>query len=174
MTQKATFASGCFWCYEPIFEMLKGVVDVTVGYSGGHQDSPSYEEVSRESTGHAESYQIEFDPEIISYEQLLDIFFFIHNPTTVNRQGPDYGSQYRSVIFYHDDNQKQQAEKSKEKHQSDFDDPIVTEIVKFEEFFLAEDYHQDFFDKNLNYPYCTVNIGPKIKKLKKEFSSLLK
>jgi peptide-methionine (S)-S-oxide reductase len=176
MTELATFAGGCFWCTEAIFKRLKGVTSVMPGYSGGHTDNPSYEQVSLGDTGHAEATQIEFDPEQIPYEKLLEIFWHTHNPTTLNRQGNDVGTQYRSVIFYHDVNQKEIAEKSKAELEKEhlYPDPIVTEIVPFEKFYPAESYHQDYYDRNSSAPYCNVMIDPKIHKLLRDYKSDVK
>lgn len=166
----ATLAGGCFWCTEAIFKRLKGVKSVISGYSGGTVDNPTYDEVCSGTTGHAETIQIGFDPKIISFEKLLEIFFALHDPTTLNRQGNDVGTQYRSTIFYHTDAQKQTAQKVKEKiEKSGMYDPIVTEIVHFKNFYKAENYHQNYFDSNRSQPYCQLVIDPKIKKLMEEF-----
>lgn len=176
MTELATFASGCFWCTEAIFKRLKGIISVTSGYAGGNSKDPSYEQVSTGATGHAESLQIEFDPSIIPYHHLLDIFWHTHNPTTLNQQGADRGTQYRSIIFYHSDEQKKIAENSKEELEKSgtYKDPIVTEIVPFTNFYPAEDYHKDYYDTNKSAPYCTFVIDPKIQKLLKEFGNDVK
>lgn len=176
MTELATFAGGCFWCTEAIFKRLKGVVSVMPGYSGGTKENPTYEQVSMGNTGHAEATQIEFDPEIIPYEKLLEIFWHTHNPTTLNRQGNDVGTQYRSVIFYHDDTQKDAAEKSKAEIEQEhlYPDPIVTEIVPFEKFYEAESYHKDYYDRNSSAPYCNFVIDAKIRKLLSEYKSDVK
>lgn len=172
----ATLAGGCFWCTEAIFKRLKGIDSVVSGYSGGMRENPTYEQVSSEATGHAEAIQIEFDPHIISYEKIVEIFFHLHDPTTLNRQGNDVGSQYRSAIFYHDENQKEIALKVRERISDEmiWRDPIITEIVPFVAFYQAEDYHQDYYDKNTNQGYCSYVIGPKIHKLLKEFSKDVK
>jgi peptide-methionine (S)-S-oxide reductase len=174
--EKATFASGCFWCSEAIFKRLKGVKKVVSGYSGGSIDNPTYEQVSTGSTGYAESIQIEFDPNLITYDKLLEIFWRTHNPTTLNQQGNDIGSQYRSVIFYHDQKQKKLALDSKKiiEEYNLYKDKIVTEIIPYINFYPAESYHQDFYDKNKDYPYCTYTILPKIEKLTKDFDDELK
>lgn len=174
--EKATFAGGCFWCTEAIFKRLKGVSSVIPGYAGGDMDNPSYEKVSEGSTGHAESIQIEFDPNVIPYEKLLEVFWATHNPTTKNQQGNDTGPQYRSVIFYDNQEQKQKAEKSKEELERThvFQDPIVTEIVPFKNFYKAENYHVNYYDKNQDYPYCQFVISPKIQKLLHEFGNDVK
>lgn len=175
--EAATLAGGCFWCTEAIFKRLKGVQSVTSGYSGGDMDNPNYEDVSRGGTGHAEAVQIKFDPKIISFEKLLDIFWATHDPTTLNRQGADVGTQYRSLIFYHGDEQKRVAEKSKAVAQKKglFKDNIATEIVPFKKFYTAEDYHQNYYDiyKNTN-SYCSLVIDPKIQKLLTKFNSKVK
>lgn len=173
--QVATFAGGCFWCTEAVFQRIKGVTKVTSGYSGGEMENPSYERVSAGRTGHAEAIQIEFDPSIISFEHLLDIFFATHDPTTLNKQGNDEGTQYRSVIFYHDASQKEAAERSKKEHQKNFKDEVVTEIIPFEKFYKAEDYHQDYYNQNqMTNAYCPIIITPKITKLIEKFNSDIK
>ncbi len=172
----ATFASGCFWCTEAVFETVKGVDKVVSGYTGGTVKNPSYSEVSSGRTGHAEACQIWFDPSQITYEELLEIFWHTHDPTTLNRQGNDVGTQYRSAIFYHSGEQKQAALKSKEEMDASgtFSDPIVTEIVPFETFYVAEDYHQDYFENNPGQPYCTVVVKPKVEKFKAHYQDKLK
>lgn len=174
--EKATLGGGCFWCIETIFDDLKGVEKVESGYSGGTVKNPSYEQVCTGSTGHAEVVQITFDPSVISYDKLLEIFFHIHDPTTLNRQGADVGTQYRSVIFYNDDNQKRTAEEVKEKIAKSglWEDPIVTEIVPYNEFYPAEDYHQDYYNNNKEKSYCSIVIAPKVRKFYKEYKDLLK
>ncbi len=167
-TELATFGGGCFWCMEAVFERLPGVKSVASGYAGGQTASPTYEQVCTGATGHAEVTQIEFDPAKISYEKLLDVFWQAHNPTTLNQQGADVGTQYRSVILYHGDAQKVAAEKSKAAAQKIFKHPIVTEIAPFTKFYKAEDHHQEFYDNNVNYGYCQVVIAPKLEKLEKE------
>jgi len=174
--ETATLAGGCFWCTEAIFKRLKGVEAVVSGYSGGNFDKPNYEQVSSGQTGHAEAIQIRFDPKIISFEHLLDIFWATHDPTTLNKQGADEGTQYRSSIFYHSQEQKKLAEQSKKKMEdSGKVTRIVTEIVPFEKFFTAEEYHQDFYDtyKGAN-QYCSIVIDPKVKKLLEQFNSDVK
>ena len=166
--QRATLGGGCFWCTEALFETFEGVKSVTSGYAGGQTANPTYEQVCEGNTGHAEVIQIEFDPAKISYEQLLDVFWEIHDPTTLNRQGADHGTQYRSIILYHDDAQKKVAEKSKAAASKKFKDAVVTEIVPLTKFFQAEGYHQDYFRKNPNKPYCAYVISPKLQKLKKK------
>ncbi len=166
--EKATFGEGCFWCTEAIFKRLKGVKSVESGYSGGHVENPSYEDVCGGDTGHAEAIQIIFDTKIISYEQILEVFWKSHDPTTLNRQGGDVGEQYRSVIFYHNEEQRKIAEKSKREAQEEFSKQIVTAIEPFKNFYKAEGYHQDYYNKNKNAPYCRLIILPKLKKLKME------
>lgn len=174
--ETATFAGGCFWCTEAIFQRLKGVISVKPGYSGGNVPNPSYELVCSGSTGHAEAIQIEFDPKIISFQKLLEVFFKLHDPTTINQQGADVGPQYRSVIFYHDNEQKKRAESIKGKLQKSgaYKDKIVTEIVPFTKFYEAENYHQNYFNNNRQQPYCQAVIDPKIKKLFENFKENLK
>ena len=147
MTEKATFAAGCFWGVEAAFRQVKGVKSTAVGYMGGHMENPTYEDVCTDETGHAEAVQVEFDPKIVPYEELLKVFWENHNPTTLNRQGPDVGTQYRSAIFYHDEKQKQAAIKSKEEQQKKYKARIVTEITKAAEFYKAEEYHQQYLEK---------------------------
>ncbi len=172
----ATFAAGCFWCTEAVFQRLKGVVKIESGYSGGSVPNPTYEAVCTGQTGHAECTQITFDPKIISFKELLEVFWKTHDPTTLNRQGNDVGTQYRSAIFYHSDEQKELAEKYKKELDSEkiWDAPIVTEIVPFKKFYKAEDYHQDYYNKNGNQPYCSFVITPKLEKFKKVFADKLK
>ena len=172
----ATFGAGCFWCSEAVFVRLKGVEKVTSGYSGGRVKNPTYEQVSTGQTGHAEVVQITFDPARISYPQLLEVFFKTHDPTTLDRQGNDAGTQYRSVIFYHNDEQRKLAEEYKHKLDAAkaFRGPIVTEIAAFQEFFPAEDYHRDYYRLHGRQPYCQMVIRPKIIKLEKVFGDKLK
>jgi len=174
--QQATFGAGCFWCVEAIFERLEGVYNVESGYSGGHADNPGYQQVTSGRTGHAEVIRFDFDPDIISYEQLLEVFWHIHDPTTLNRQGADVGTQYRSVIFYHDESQKNTALASRERTDASglWTDPIVTEISPLINYYVAENYHQDYFNNNPNAGYCSVVIAPKVRKFMREFSHLLK
>jgi peptide-methionine (S)-S-oxide reductase len=161
----ATLAGGCFWCTEAVYERLEGVSSVVSGYIGGSTANPTYQQISKGDTGHAEAIQVTFDPAVISYAQLLDIFWEAHDPTTLNRQGADIGTQYRSAIFYHSDGQRQAAEASRAAAQAKFEDPIVTEITAATNFYEAEGYHQDFYEQNKTYPYCRVVITPKLKKL---------
>lgn len=174
--EQATFGAGCFWCVEAVFEELKGVHTVEAGYSGGTVEDPSYREVTSGNTGHAEVTRIEYDPSVITYEQLLEVFWHTHDPTTLNRQGHDVGTQYRSVIFYHNEEQKETAEQSLENTDASglWDDPIVTKIQPLENYYVAENYHQDYYANNPNAGYCQVVIAPKLKKFRKEFSHLLK
>lgn len=174
--ETATFAGGCFWCTEAIFQRLKGITSVASGYSGGALENPNYEAVSEGTTGHAEAVQVEFDPNIISYEKLVEIFFHLVDPTTLNQQGNDVGTQYRSVIFYHSDTQKDSAEKVKKQIEDEhiYDKPIVTDIVPFEKFYKAEDYHQNYYNNNKEGGYCRVVIDPKIKKLLREYGQEVK
>jgi peptide-methionine (S)-S-oxide reductase len=176
MTQIATLANGCFWCTEAIFSRLKGIKSVLPGYSGGKKDNPSYDEVCTGRTGHAEAAQIEFDPNVISFGKLLDIFWHTHDPTTPNRQGNDVGTQYRSVIFFHDDKQREIAEKSKREleQMGIYKNPIVTEIMPFEKFYIAEDYHKKYYEQNQDAPYCKFVIDPKIQKLLHQYGKYLK
>ncbi len=166
--EKATFGAGCFWCVEAIFQRLDGVQSVVAGYAGGTKVNPTYEEVCTGTTGHAEVAQITFDPAKTSYEKLLDVFWEAHDPTTLNMQGADVGTQYRSIIFYSDDKQKAAAEKSMAAAQKNFDNPIVTEIQPLRAFYTAENYHQDYYRNHQNAPYCIFVIKPKLKKLKLE------
>lgn len=175
-TEQATFGSGCFWCTEAIFTRLNGVSSVLPGYTGGTVPNPTSEQVYSGRTGHAEVAQLTFDPGVISYEQLVEIFFATHDPTTRNRQDNDVGEQYRSAIFYNSDEQRVTAEGAKTKLEQDkvFDDPIVTEITKLTDFYPAENYHRDFFARNPDQPYCQVVISPKVAKFREQYNSLLK
>lgn len=172
--QQITFGGGCFWCVESCFNMLDGVDSAISGYSGGDTKNPTYEEVSTGNTGHAEVVQISYDPKIISYEQLLDVFFFLHDPTQLNRQGNDVGTQYRSVIYYQNDTEKQKAEEAITKidQSKKYQNKVVTELTKFEKFWPAEAYHQGYYNANPNQPYCSAVVGPKIQKFKKHFGAL--
>ncbi len=174
--EKATLGGGCFWCTEAVYRELKGVTDVKPGYSGGHVKNPSYREVCTGNTGHAEVVQVTFDPEIVSFSEILEVFFATHDPTTLNRQGNDVGTQYRSVIFYHSEKQKETAQKVLElfKKEKVYDKPIVTELKPFTEFYPAEDYHVNYFANNPNQPYCQYVIVPKIEKFRKIFKEKLK
>ncbi len=164
----ATFGGGCFWCIEAVLQRIEGVLSVTSGYSGGTTPNPTYEEVCSGETGHAEAVQVAFDPSFISYDEILDIFWQAHDPTTLNRQGPDTGTQYRSVIFYANEEQRTAAETSKKKVQAKFRDPIVTELVPLEKFWKAEDYHQNYYNTHQAQGYCRMVISPKLRKLKLE------
>jgi peptide-methionine (S)-S-oxide reductase len=164
----ATLGGGCFWCVEAVFQGLKGVHSVTSGYAGGKTENPTYKAVCSGETGHAEVTQIAFDPRVISFEQLLEVFWEAHDPTTLNRQGADTGTQYRSIILYHNAAQKEAAEKSKLAAAKQFSQPIVTEIVPLTKFYPAEQYHQDFYQNNATYPYCQMVIRPKLQKLEKK------
>jgi len=174
--ETAVFGGGCFWCTEAVFEELKGVNAVESGYAGGSMDNPSYEDVSGRETGHAEVIKVEFDPNVIAYRDLLDVFFSAHDPTTMNRQGNDVGNQYRSVIFYTTPEQKKQAEDFMRELAASgkYKNPIVTELKPLEQFYKAETHHQNFYKNNQESPYCQVIINPKINKLKKEHGGLLK
>ena len=176
MKELATFGAGCFWCVEAVFLSLKGVVSVHSGYSGGYTENPTYKEVCTGNTGHAEVVQIEFDPAVISYAELLEAFWQVHDPTTLNRQGADVGTQYRSAVFYHSEEQRKEAEFYKKRLGDEklWKDPIVTEIVPFKLFYRAEEYHQDYFANNPNQPYCSMVVAPKVQKFKKAFAAKLK
>ena len=167
-TEVAVFGGGCFWCMEAVFQRIPGVKSVTSGYAGGHTENPTYQQVCTDTTGHAEVTRIEFDPKVISYEKLLDFFWDAHDPTTLNRQGADEGTQYRSIVLYTDEAQKAVAEKSKAQAQRKFKSPIVTEIVPLKKFYRAEGYHQDYYNHNSSQPYCQVVIRPKVEKIEKE------
>ncbi|HEY7746588.1 MAG TPA: peptide-methionine (S)-S-oxide reductase MsrA [Desulfuromonadales bacterium] len=174
--ETATLAAGCFWCVEAVFGRLRGVEKVVSGYAGGTVPNPTYQEVCSGTTGHAEAVQIIFDPATISFDELLEVFWRTHDPTTLNRQGADSGTQYRSAIFHHDERQRQVAERSKRDADAAglWPDPIVTEIVPFTRFYPAEGYHQDYYRLNSFQPYCRLVIDPKIAKLQKEFADKLK
>lgn len=164
-----TLAGGCFWCTEALFKKIKGIKHIIPGYSGGTIENPSYEQVCSGLTGHAESVQIQFDPMTISFERILDIFWHTHDPTTLNRQGNDIGTQYRSAIFYHNEKQREVAERLKNNLQKEFKDPIVTEITYYKNFYPAENYHKDYYERNKETPYCDFVIYPKLKKLFKSY-----
>ncbi len=172
----ATFGAGCFWCVEAVFQRLEGVEKVVSGYSGGHLPHPTYEQVCMGNTGHAEACQITYNPDQVSYEQLLEVFWKTHDPTTRNRQGNDIGPQYRSVVFYHDERQRQLAEtyKARLEEARIWDHPIVTEIVPFTEFWPAEQYHENYYERNPNQGYCRLVITPKVEKFTKIFKDRLK
>ncbi|HVG15381.1 MAG TPA: peptide-methionine (S)-S-oxide reductase MsrA [Chitinophagaceae bacterium] len=176
-TDTATFGTGCFWCTEAIFEQLNGVLKVTSGYIGGKKDNPTYEEVCNGSTGHAEAVQIVYEPAKISYDELLEVFFQVHDPTSLNRQGADVGTQYRSAIFYHTPQQKEKAEhyKSAVDKSGSYEKPIVTEVTAATKFYAAEDYHQEYYQNNKNTnPYCSIVIRPKLDKFQKVFAKKVK
>jgi len=175
MSEVATLAGGCFWCMEAVFLPLRGVEKVTSGYTGGTVRNPSYREVCTGSTGHAEAVEVTFDPKTISYDELLEIFFALHDPTTKDRQGADIGTQYRSAIFYHSDDQKKRTEAMIERLNKEriFPTPIVTEVVPVGTFFAAEDYHQRYFENNPSQPYCQTVINPKVAKLRKKYAEKL-
>ncbi len=171
--EKATFGSGCFWCTEAIFQQVEGVENVESGYSGGHVDNPTYEQVCTGNTGHAEVVQLTYDPKVVTYPELLEVFWKTHDPTSLNRQGADAGTQYRSVIFYHNEEQKRLAEKYKKEldEAGIYKKKIVTEISPFKEFYAAENYHQDYYSSNPNKPYCQMVIQPKLDKFHEIFSN---
>lgn len=175
-TDTATFGTGCFWCTEAVFQQLDGVLKATSGYSGGHVENPTYKQVCTGETGHAECLEIVYDPAKISYDELLEVFWQVHDPTTLNRQGNDVGTQYRSVIFYHNNEQKEKAEKYKAELDKSgaWNNPIVTEIVPAATFYKAEDYHQNYFNDNGSQPYCYFVIRPKVEKFQKVFKNKLK
>ena len=172
----ATFGGGCFWCTEAIFQDVIGVEKVVSGYAGGHVDNPSYRAVCDGTTGHAEVIQVTYDPAVISYEDLLMVFFKTHDPTTLNRQGADVGTQYRSIIFYHDDTQKETAQRVKDvlNRSGEYHSPIVTEIEPYDRFYVAEGYHQEYYNNNRYQPYCMAVIDPKVRKFRKSFANKLK
>ncbi len=172
----ATLGGGCFWCLEAVYQELRGVEKVESGYSGGHVPDPTYREVCSETTGHAEVVQFTFDPEVVSYRDILEVYFTIHDPTTLNRQGMDVGTQYRSVIFYHDDEQRRVAEEviSDLEFEGIWNNPIVTEVTPFDEFYVAEDYHHNYFRNYGFQPYCQVIIAPKVAKFRKQHLDRLK
>ncbi len=174
--QTATLAGGCFWCLEAVYDEIKGVHSVESGYAGGHVPNPTYRAVCTGSTGHAEAVQIRFDPNIVSYRDLLNVFFAIHDPTTLNRQGNDIGTQYRSAIFYHDEEQKRIAEDliAALNAQKIWEDRIVTQVVPLDTFYVAEDYHQEYFARNPYQPYCMAVVAPKVAKFRKHFLEMLK
>ena len=172
----ATLAGGCFWCLEAVYEQLMGVESVVSGYTGGHVVNPTYEQVCTARTGHAEAVQVTFDPGVVSFKDILGVFFTIHDPTTLNRQGHDVGPQYRSAIFYHDEQQKAAAEETITEIESSkiWGRPIVTEVTALPEFYVAEGYHQEYYRRNAAQPYCQIVISPKVAKFRKEFTDRLK
>jgi peptide-methionine (S)-S-oxide reductase len=176
MTQAiATFAGGCFWCTEAVFQKLRGVSKVVPGYTGGHVANPTYNDVCSGLTGHAEAIQIEYDPEVIAYDTLLDVFFALHDPTTLNRQDADVGTQYRSAVFYENELQREAIERAIARVNASgaYQDPVVTEVSPLSDFYVAEDYHHNFYEDNKAYPYCAIVINPKITKLYKNFGELV-
>ena len=175
-TEVATLGGGCFWCLEAVYEELRGVEKVESGYSGGTVPNPTYRQVCTGITGHAEVVQVTFDPEVTSFKEILEVFFAIHDPTTLNRQGADVGPQYRSAIFYHDEEQKRVAEEVVAELEARhlWDDPIVTEVTLFDAFYRAEDYHQEYYRNNEYQPYCQVVIAPKVAKFRKQYLEKLK
>jgi len=168
LLEVATLGGGCFWCVEAVFERVEGVVDVVSGYAGGHKKNPTYNDVTSGNTGHAEVCQISFNPTEISFKGILEIFWLAHDPTTLNRQGNDSGTQYRSAIYFHDKKQQDIAEASIKEVTKNFEDPLTTELKSLDKFYIAEVYHQDYFENNPNVPYCTFVIAPKLNKLKKK------
>jgi peptide-methionine (S)-S-oxide reductase len=172
----ATLAGGCFWCLEAVYDQLKGVESVESGYSGGKTPNPTYYQVCEGTTGHAEVVQIKFDPQVVSYKDLLDVFFTVHDPTTLNRQGNDVGTQYRSAIYYHSPEQKATAEQTIKDLNAEhlWNNPIVTEVTPFSTFYVAEGYHQEYFENNPNQPYCRAIVAPKVAKFRKHFLDRLK
>ena len=176
MTEQATLAGGCFWCLEAVFQEFRGVESVASGYTGGQAPDPTYEQVCSGITGHAEAVQITYDPDVISFRDLLEVFFVIHDPTTLNRQGSDVGTQYRSAIFYHTPAQREEAESviAELERAKLWDDPIVTEVEQLETFYPAEGYHDDYYQRNQNQGYCSVVIAPKIAKVRKHYVDKLK
>ena len=176
-THTATFGGGCFWCIEAAFEELGGVTDVTSGYAGGDVEDPTYEQVCNGDTRHAEVVQVEYDPDAVSYDELLEVFFAVHDPTTLNRQGPDVGEQYRSAVFYHDESQKEAVEAFVEGLEAEGaygGDDVVTEVAPLDRFYEAEAYHQNYYEKNPAQGYCRINVEPKVKKVREQFASKVK
>ena len=170
-TELATFGGGCFWCVEAVFDELSGVESVTSGYAGGHVEEPTYEEVCSGTTGHAEVVQVAYDPDVVSYRDLLEVFFAVHDPTTEDREGPDVGSQYRSAVYYHDEEQREAVEAYvAELEERGVYDGIVTEIAPLDAYYEAEEYHQDYYQENPNQPYCAIQIPPKLEKVREKFA----
>lgn len=174
--ETATLAAGCFWCVEAVFDDLRGVESVESGYSGGHKINPTYQEVCSETTGHAEVIQLRFDAALISFKEILQVFFAVHDPMTLNRQGNDVGSSYRSAIFYHSDEQRRIAEEVIKEVDAEgvYDNPIVTQVEPFDKFYIAENYHQEYFANNPNQPYCAAVVAPKVAKFRRKFVDRLK
>ncbi|QWC19933.1 peptide-methionine (S)-S-oxide reductase MsrA [Halorubrum sp. 2020YC2] len=175
-TETATFGGGCFWCVEAAFKELDGVEGVTSGYAGGHAEDPTYREVCSGNTGHAEVVRVEYDVDALSYEDILEVFFTVHDPTQLNRQGPDVGSQYRSIVLYHDDEQRDVVERYVEAldEEGGYDDEVVTEVEPLETFYRAEEKHQDYFEKNPADAYCTMHAQPKVEKVRERFNEKAK
>jgi peptide-methionine (S)-S-oxide reductase len=173
-SENATFGAGCFWGVEHLFRKVPGVIEAVSGFSGGFVENPTYRDVCSDTTGHAEVVQVTFDPDVVSYEQLLEVFWAMHDPTQVNRQGPDHGSQYRSIVLTHSDEQRAAAEASRDRVQPRYARPIATEIEPFVAFYPAEDYHQRYFEHNPDQPYCRVVVAPKVAKFRKQYLSRLK
>ncbi|RBI62251.1 peptide-methionine (S)-S-oxide reductase [halophilic archaeon] len=173
-SRSATFGGGCFWCTEAAMKELDGVASVTSGYAGGHVENPSYRQVCTGDTGHAEVVQVEYDPEVITYDELLEVFFATHDPTQLNHQGPDVGTQYRSIVLYHDDDQRERVEAYVEALDEEYDDDVVTEIEPLETFYRAEENHQDYFEKNPDDAYCQMHAAPKVEKVREKFQQKLK
>lgn len=171
---RATFGGGCFWCIEAAFKELDGVSSVVSGYAGGHVENPTYRGVCSGNTGHAEVVQVEYEPSTVGYDELLEIFFAVHDPTQLNRQGPDVGTQYRSIILFHDEDQREQAEAYIEALDEEYDDDVVTELEELEQFYRAEEKHQDYFEKNPQDAYCQMHARPKVEKVRKKFESKLR
>ena len=171
MTETATFGGGCFWCVEAAFEELAGVESVTSGYAGGHVENPTYRAVCREETGHAEVVRVEYDPEAVGYDDLLEVFFTVHDPTQLNRQGPDVGTQYRSIVCHETDDQRRQAEAYIEALDEEYDDDVVTELEPLETFYRAEEHHQNYFEKNPSDAYCRMHARPKVEKVRERFEA---
>ena len=170
-TRKATFGGGCFWCIEAALEQLEGVDAAVSGYAGGHTEDPTYEAVCSGETGHAEVVRLEYDPDVVSYGTLLEAFFTIHDPTQLNRQGPDVGSQYRSIILYHDEDQREKTRAYIDALEEEYDDDVVTELQPLETFYEAEEYHQNYFEKNPGNAYCTFHAKPKVEKVREKFEA---
>ncbi|MEM1406892.1 MAG: peptide-methionine (S)-S-oxide reductase MsrA [Bacteroidota bacterium] len=176
MIKTATLGAGCFWCIEAVFQRIEGVIEVVSGYTGGKVKDPTYREICGGRTGHAEVAQITFDPSIVSFEEILEVFWVSHDPTTLNRQGADVGTQYRSAVFYHDQEQKEMAERSRKTLDESkvYNDPVVTEITELGPFYKAEDYHQNYFNNNVEQPYCQFVVKPKVDKVKRVFADKIK
>jgi len=173
MTERIVLGGGCFWCVEATFDRVRGIEDLTSGYAGGHAADPTYEAVCSGTTGHAEVVDVRFDPDVIALEEVLEVFFATHDPTTKDRQGPDVGSQYRSIVLYDDEDQRDRVEAFVEDARADYDDPIVTEVEPLEAFWRAEEKHQDYYEKHPNQPYCMAQIPPKLEKLESELPAYL-